>query len=117
MSTQALKNSSSFTRLSLVAAALFGVLSPSVQAETLLSGYVGGTFGVAPSQRVCDQAPTCTRVGTAGKLFGGWNMTPNVAAEINYFYFGALDKSYDGTQTAPLGVASVKETSRVVTVG
>ncbi len=119
MSTQALKKSSSFTRLSLVAAALFGVLSPSVQAETLLSGYAGGTFGVAPSQRQCFGATiACDRAGVGGKLFGGWNVTPNVAAEINYFYFGSVYTVFTPAESvAHDNIASVRENARALTFG
>ena len=119
MSTQALKKSLSFTRLSLATAALLGVLSTSVQAETLLSGYAGGTFGIAPSQRQCFGASVCGRAAVGGKLFGGWNVTPNVAAEINYFYFSSVNTAFDANQTAANGndIASVREDARAMTLG
>lgn len=119
MSTQALKKSSSFTRLSLAVAALFGVLSPSVQAETLLSGYAGGTFGIAPSQRQCFGASVCDRAAVGGKLFGGWNVTPNVAAEINYFYFSGVNTAFSTAESTANGngIAAVRENARAMTLG
>lgn len=89
MRTQALCTSLSFKRLSLAAAIVSGVLASSFVQAAPFSAYMGATAGLSiTGQRCPEQYPGCERVAAGAKMFGGWNVTPNVAAEINYFYFG-----------------------------
>ncbi|RZI81609.1 MAG: hypothetical protein EOP38_18740 [Rubrivivax sp.] len=90
MRTQALCKSSSFKkRLSLAVMVASGVLACSVAQAGGFSAYGGATVGLSPSAQACPTGADCERVAAGAKMFAGWNMTPNVAAEINYFYFGA----------------------------
>lgn len=91
MRTQALCTSLSFKRLSLAAAVVAGALAGSVVHAAPFSAYIGATAGLSPSAQSCDGYDSCDRVAGGAKLFGGWNVTPNVAAEVNYFYFGKTD--------------------------
>ncbi|WP_290658739.1 outer membrane beta-barrel protein [Aquabacterium sp.] len=89
MRTPALHKSLSFKRLSLAAAVASSVLAGSVAQAAPFSAYAGATVGLSPTgQRCPDYFPRCERVAAGAKMFGGWNVTPNVAAEVNYFYFG-----------------------------
>ncbi|MDE2400057.1 MAG: outer membrane beta-barrel protein [Burkholderiales bacterium] len=117
MSNQAFRKSSSLKRLSLAALAACGVLASSVAMAEGFSGYAGIAGGFAPSQRQCHGATegACDRLGFGSKLFGGWNVTPNVAAEINYFYFGGINTDYDIAQNAT--TSRVRESARAVTLG
>ncbi len=89
MRTPALCKSLSFKRLSLAAAVVSSVLAGSVAQASPFSAYAGATIGLAPNAQNCYGQSTCDRVSGGGKAYAGWNVTPNVAAEINYFYFGA----------------------------
>jgi hypothetical protein len=110
MRTQALCKSLSFKRLSLAVALVAGAFSVQVHAEGF-SAYGGAAVGLAPSAQNCQGYDNCERIAGGAKLFGGWNVTPNVAAEINYFYFGA-------TRSEPgLSKASIKNSAKAVSLG
>lgn len=112
MRTPALCNSLSFKRLSLAAAVVSSVLAGSVAHASPFSAYAGATIGLAPNSQNCNGQEGCDRVSGGGKAFVGWNVTPNVAAEINYFYFGAANGSPDdGSKTR------VRTSARALTFG
>ncbi|MGH6647716.1 outer membrane beta-barrel protein [Aquabacterium sp.] len=106
MRTQALCTSLSFKRLSLAAAVVSGVLASSVAHAGPFSAYIGATAGLAPSAQSCDGYADCDRVAAGAKLFGGWNVTPNVAAEVNYFYFGKTDSGANLANKASRAVSA-----------
>lgn len=106
MRTQALCTSLSFKRLSLAAAVVSSVLVGTAAQAEPFSAYVGATAGLSPSAQSCDGYSDCDRVGAGGKLFGGWNVTPNVAAEVNYFYFGKTDTGPNLTNKASRAVSA-----------
>jgi len=106
MRTQALCTSLSFKRLSLATAIVAGALASSVAQAAPFSAYVGATAGLSPSAQSCDGYSDCDRVSAGAKLFGGWNVTPNVAAEVNYFYFGKTDSGANLTNKASRAVSA-----------
>jgi hypothetical protein len=77
--------------------------------------YGGATFGVGAAQWEC--GTTCDRAVFSGKIFGGKRLTPGLAAEVNYMFFGGLDKANDTDQTAATGIASMRQKARAVTLG
>lgn len=62
--------------------------------------YVGATAGIGASQWSCDGFTACNRAAFSGKAFGGYRLTPGLAAEINYIYFGANERSKDNSVLA-----------------
>jgi hypothetical protein len=110
MRTQALCTSLSFKRLSLATAIVAGALG-SVAHASPFSAYAGATIGLAPNPQNCENQQVCDRVSGGGKTFIGWNVTPNVAAEINYFYFGAASAA----SVAPVST-KVRTSARAVTL-
>lgn len=106
MRTQALCKSLSFKRLSLAAAVVSSVLAGSVAHAAPFSAYIGATAGLSPSAQSCDGYSGCDRVAGGAKLFGGWNVTPNVAAEVNYFYFGKTDTGPNLTDKSSRAVSA-----------
>jgi hypothetical protein len=114
MRTQALCKSLSFKRLSLAVALVAGAFSVQVHAEGF-SAYAGATVGLSPSAQACPAGADCERIAGGAKLFGGWNVTPNVAAEINYFYFGATGSNVIGATTP--GTVNKRVSARALTLG
>jgi OmpA-like transmembrane domain len=118
MRTQALCKSLSFKRLSLATALVTSMLAGSLAQASPFSAYAGASMGIAPSPRSCNDANVCDRAAMAGKAVVGYNATPNVAVEINYFYFGGLNTAFSGPQTAANGgIASIRENARAITLG
>lgn len=81
--------------------------------------YVGGTMGIGANQWECRGYVGCDRAAFSGKAFAGYRMTPGLAAEINYIYFGAIERSNDNL-TAPVGptaVMSDRQTTKAATIG
>lgn len=112
MRTPALCISLSFKRLSLAAAVVSSVLAGSVAHASPFSAYAGATIGLAPNSQNCYGQTTCDRMSGGGKAYAGWNVTPNVAAEINYFYFGANN----GALPDP-DITKVRNSARSMTFG
>jgi hypothetical protein len=104
--------------LSTLAAALF-LLSTSAMAQEQRSSpvglYGGATFGIGVSQWEC--GTTCDRATFSGKLFGGKRLTPGLAAEVNYMFFGGLNAANDTAITKQTGVAAVRQKARALTLG
>ena len=101
----------SFKRLSLALAVASSVLAGSVAHAAPFSGYAGATAGLSLSSQNCSGYEDCERVAGGAKLFGGWNVTPNVAAEVNYFYFGSTHSS------ASLSKESLQASAKAISVG
>lgn len=100
MRTQALCTSLSLKRLSLAVAVVSSVLAGASAHASPFSAYAGATIGLAPNGQNCEGQEGCDRVTGGAKAFVGWNVTPNVSAEINYFYFGqANSESTTPTRT------------------
>lgn len=77
--------------------------------------YLGGTFGIGAAQWEC--GTSCDRATFSGKFFGGKRLTPGLAAEVNYMFFGGLDRANDTATTAATGVAAVRQKMRALTAG
>lgn len=78
--------------------------------------YGGGAFGVGVAQWPESDSTTTNRAVFSGKFFGGKRLTPGLAAEINYLFFGALDRANDATKAAATGVASLRQKERALTL-
>lgn len=116
MSTSATRKH--FKILPTLAAAL-SLVSLSALAQTPRSAplgiYGGGSFGVGVAQWDCHDV--CDRAVFSGKVFGGKRLTPGLAAEVNYMFFGGLDNANNQEQTNATGISSVRQKFRAVTVG
>ena len=86
-----------------------------VRESSPLGIYGGGAFGVGAAQWEC--GTTCDRATFSGKFFGGKRLTPGLAAEVNYMFFGGLNSANDSATTAATGVASERQKSRALTLG
>jgi Outer membrane protein beta-barrel domain len=101
-------------RLVTAAAVLAGLAaSASAQAgasEWLRPGsvYAAGSLGLLDTTYECGKgSPSCERPRIGGKVFGGYRMTPNLAAEIGFYYLGKFETAKDNT-----GIAFGDTTSR-----
>jgi hypothetical protein len=97
--------------LSLAAVSAFA----QVPKSRMFGVYVGATAGVGASQWECTQA--CDRASFSGKAFAGYRMTPGLAAEINYMYFGGITRSNDNAVALQTGIAADRQTTRAATIG
>lgn len=110
-----------FASLSTMALAALSLTSVSAMAQELkpesapLGLYAGATFGLSAAQWHCGSS--CDRVTFSGKLFGGKRITPGLAAEVNYMFFGGMDRANDAARTAETGEAAMRQKERAVTVG
>lgn len=119
MRTPAQCKSSSFKkRLSLAIVAASSVLAGSSVMAEGFSAYGGASVGLAPSSQSCSGEP-CDRLSGGSKVFAGWNMTPNVAAEINFFYFGKVKSTTytPGTSGNPGTTIDTSRDAEAVTLG
>lgn len=105
----------------LAAALSLAAFSASAQVpKSRMAGvYVGGTMGIGAHQWQCNSYINCNRASFSGKAMAGYRMTPGLAAEINYIYFGAVERSHDNTTAAAAGsnVATDRQTTKAVTLG
>lgn len=110
-----------FASLSTMALAALSLTSVSAMAQELkpesapLGLYAGATFGLSAAQWHCGSS--CDRVTFSGKLFGGKRITPGLAAEVNYMFFGGMDRANDTARTAETGEAAMRQKERAVTLG
>lgn len=110
-----------FASLSTMALAALSLTSVSAMAQELkpesapLGLYAGANFGLSAAQWHC--GTSCDRVTFSGKLFGGKRITPGLAAEVNYMFFGGMDRANDAARTAETGEAAMRQKERAVTVG
>lgn len=106
-------------RVVYTATALAGLMAAAgAQAQWLKPGtvYGGVNLSVLESGYECDGAVVCDRPRAGGKLFGGYRFTPNLAAEVSYFYLGSF-KATEGSGTfAPTDAVSTKLRNTAVSV-
>ena len=79
--------------------------------------YVGATAGIGANQWECTDYASCNRTSFSGKAFAGYRMTPGLAAEINYLYFGSIERANDNARAIQTGVNSDTQTTKVATLG
>lgn len=97
------------------------VAGSSVSAQTMepqpraLGVYAGANAGVGVYEWDC--GTSCGRTSFSGKLFGGKRLTPGLAAEINYMFFGRVDNANSPTLAAATGIAAEKRKTSAITVG
>ncbi len=79
-----------------------GVWCASSAHAELRPGTIYGAAGVGlmASSYECKGAPGCEYDRASAKLFGGYRFTPNLAAELSYFYLGGF-KATQGPGTFP----------------
>ncbi len=106
--------------LSTLAAAL-SLVSLSAMAQERESAplgiYGGGAFGVGVAQWPQSTSTTVDRATFSGKFFGGKRLTPGLAAEVNYLFFGGLNRANDTAKTAETGIAAMRQKERALTLG
>ena len=74
----------------LLAACIAGAFVVSAQAQVAGSGlYVGGNVGQAKLKG--DDFPGLDNSNTGGKLYGGYDFTPNIGMELGYVDLGSFD--------------------------
>jgi opacity protein-like surface antigen len=97
------------------------VAGSSVSAQTMqpqpraLGVYAGANAGVGVYEWDC--GTSCGRTSFSGKLFGGKRLTPGLAAEINYMFFGRVDNANSPTLAAATGISAEKRKVSAITVG
>lgn len=64
----------------------------------------------------CQGAVICQHNKAGGKVFGGWRFTPNLAAEVGYYYMGRFQSTKDG-KIAATAVSSRSLRNRGLSVG
>ena len=53
--------------------------------------YAAGSLGLMLTSQECMHAMTCEHNRIGGKLFGGYRFTPDLAAEVGFFYLGKFN--------------------------
>lgn len=100
--------------LSLAAVSAFA----QVPKSRMLGVYGGATMGIGAQQWECTDYTNCNRTAFSGKAFGGYRMTPGLAAEINYIYFGGVERAKDNTiLNGNSDVAFDRQTTKALTLG
>ena len=64
--------------------------------------YIGAGIGQAAIADPCDGVASCKTAKVDLKLFGGYRLTPNWAAELNYFGFGQATLNGTGGYSATI---------------
>ncbi|WP_158622865.1 outer membrane beta-barrel protein [Aquabacterium soli] len=98
-------------RVVYTATALAGLMAAAgAQAQWLKPGTVYGAANLAvlESGYECDGAVVCEHPRAGGKIFGGYRFTPNLAAEVSYFYLGNFKASEGPGTYAPTDPVSTK---------
>lgn len=80
-----------------------------------LGVYAGANAGVGVYEWDC--GTSCGRTSFSGKLFGGKRLTPGLAAEINYMFFGRVDNANSPTLAAATGISSEKRKVSAIALG
>lgn len=97
------------------------VVSSSVSAQAMepqsrpLGVYAGINAGVGVYEWDC--GTSCGRTAFSGKLFGGKRLTPGLAAEINYMFFGRIENANSPTLAAATGISAEERKVSAITVG
>jgi hypothetical protein len=80
--------------------------------------YGAASLGLIDSTYECAGAAVCEHPRIGGKIFGGYRMTPNLAAEVGFFYLGKFDASRQTTPSTPdTEVSAAALDNRAVTFG
>lgn len=101
------------------ATALAGLMAAaSAQAQWLKPGTVYGAAGVGILEGgyECEGAVVCERPRAGSKVFGGYRFTPNLAAEVTYFYLGSFKAAEGAGPFAPTDAISTKLRNSAVSV-
>jgi hypothetical protein len=77
--------------------------------------YVGATAGVGVAE--WRSGTSTDRANFSGKVFGGYRMTPGLAAEVNYLMFGRLNKANSTSRSAELGYSALSQKETALTLG
>lgn len=96
-------------RVAQAAAVVAGLMAAAgAQAELLKPGtvYAAAGIGLLESGYECNGAVNCERPRAGGKIFGGYRFTPNLAAEVSYYYLGNFKASEGAGALAPTDVMS-----------
>lgn len=95
-----MKSSAVFAVLGLAGAAFALPAAAQMRSPSLSSAYVGANIGQSKFKDACTGVSDCDNKDTAFKLFGGYQFTPNIAAELGYTDLGkakAGGESLEGT--------------------
>lgn len=86
-----------------VAAAGLGGALPALAEDFIKPGSVYGvaSLSVLEAGYECQGSAVCEKTRMGGKLSGGYYFTPNLAAEISYYYLGSFRSTNDGV--VPVG--------------
>jgi OOP family OmpA-OmpF porin len=98
-------------RVAYAAAALAGLTAAvGAQAQWLKPGTVYGAVGIGILEGgyECEGSPVCERPRAGAKLFGGYRFTPNLAAEVSYFYLGTFKSEEGNGSFAPTDAVNTK---------
>lgn len=77
--------------------------------------YGGINAGVGVYEWDC--GTSCGRTSFSGKLFGGKRMTPGLAAEINYMFFGRVDNANNTGLAAQTNISAEERKASAITLG
>lgn len=81
------------------------------------SFYAASSLGFIDARSYsCTGSASCSRDQIGGKLFGGWRFTPNLAAEVSYYYLGTYQATKDAVQPAN-AISSRTLKNKAVSVG
>lgn len=105
--------------------ALSGLMGGAAQADDWLrpgTVYGAASIGLFESGYECSipgdvpaSPAICDRPRAGGKIFGGYRFTPNLAAEVSYFYLGNFRRDW-GAQQSPRGELSNKARNSAVSL-
>lgn len=87
-----------------------------MQPQSAPMGIYGGiNAGIGVYEWDC--GTSCGRTSFSGKLFGGKRLTPGLAAEINYMFFGRVDNANNTGLAAKTNIAAEDRKVSAVTLG
>jgi hypothetical protein len=123
MTLQSLRSLSLRVPMAAVAGAMALMVGGAAQAgDDIFEIRPGSFYGAANISVVeaagyeCQGASVCEHAKVGGKVFGGWRFTPNLAAEVTYYYLGRFQATPDG-KVAATSVASREFKNKALGVG
>jgi outer membrane autotransporter protein len=123
MTFQSLRSLSLRVPMAAVAGAMALMVSGAAQAgDDIFEIRPGSFYGAANIGLVeaagyeCQGTAVCEKTKMAGKFFGGWRFTPNLAAEVTYYYLGRFQAT-NGGNLAATAVASREFKNKGLGVG
>lgn len=83
---------------SLAAGLVMMATAPAVQAQGSQHPQFYGSlaYGIATATNCGSDTVSCDRSTMVTKLFGGYRLTPSLATEVSYWYFGSMDRAFAG---------------------